>query len=219
MKKLYLDDIRIPQTEGWDIVRSYDDFVNWIEMNGLPDVVSFDHDLCHKIDESLHDPNIISTDNFRIVEQFAPYDYIIINDVLDHLDKPVFWLKRLTPLLNKTNSRMFVRCHPWTSRNGTHLSHQMNKAYLHLLLSDDELGTLGIKNKFTRKITDGLESYKRFFEESSLKILTHRIYTKSLDVEFMKNAIIVQRFKNNTHLEKSLYETLEIEYIDFELKH
>jgi hypothetical protein len=45
MKKLYLDDIRIPKTKGWDIVRSYDEFVKWIEKNGLPDEVSFDHDL------------------------------------------------------------------------------------------------------------------------------------------------------------------------------
>ena len=45
MKKLYLDDIRNPQTEGWDIVRNYDDFVFWIKLNGVPDEVSFDHDL------------------------------------------------------------------------------------------------------------------------------------------------------------------------------
>ena len=45
LKKLYLDDVRIPQTEGWEIVRNYDDFVKWIEENGLPDIVSFDHDL------------------------------------------------------------------------------------------------------------------------------------------------------------------------------
>jgi hypothetical protein len=45
MKKLYLDDIRTPKTKGWDIVRSYDEFVKWIEENGLPDKVSFDHDL------------------------------------------------------------------------------------------------------------------------------------------------------------------------------
>lgn len=44
-RKLYLDDIRIPQTEGWDIVRNYDDFVSWIKKNGLPEEVSFDHDL------------------------------------------------------------------------------------------------------------------------------------------------------------------------------
>ena len=45
MRKLYLDDIRIPKTKGWDVVRSYDEFIKWIDENGLPDKVSFDHDL------------------------------------------------------------------------------------------------------------------------------------------------------------------------------
>ena len=44
-KKLYLDDERTPKTDGWDIVRNYEDFENWITTNGLPDEVSFDHDL------------------------------------------------------------------------------------------------------------------------------------------------------------------------------
>ena len=43
--QIYLDDVRTPQTDGWEIVRSYDDFVKWIQENGLPDEVSFDHDL------------------------------------------------------------------------------------------------------------------------------------------------------------------------------
>jgi len=29
----------------WEIVNSYNDFINWIEQNGLPDLISFDHDL------------------------------------------------------------------------------------------------------------------------------------------------------------------------------
>lgn len=45
MKKLYLDDIRIPKTDGWDIVRSHKEFVEWITINGIPDEISFDHDL------------------------------------------------------------------------------------------------------------------------------------------------------------------------------
>jgi hypothetical protein len=44
-KKLYLDDVRTPKSDGWDIVRSYDEFVNYIEINGVPDEISFDHDL------------------------------------------------------------------------------------------------------------------------------------------------------------------------------
>ena len=58
---LFLDDKRLPadcitymQKKGidtsvyllpWQIVRSYDEFVNWIEQNGLPGIISFDHDL------------------------------------------------------------------------------------------------------------------------------------------------------------------------------
>lgn len=30
---------------SWDYVRNYDEFVKYIETNGIPDVVSFDHDL------------------------------------------------------------------------------------------------------------------------------------------------------------------------------
>jgi len=58
--KLFLDDIRTPfdcirymkpdvrhvyEDENWDVVRTYDDFVGYIEHFGLPDVISFDHDL------------------------------------------------------------------------------------------------------------------------------------------------------------------------------
>jgi hypothetical protein len=63
MKRLFLDDLRVPLNcpkihymgyrvsdlniyyEEWDIVRSHGQFVKWIEKNGLPDLISFDHDL------------------------------------------------------------------------------------------------------------------------------------------------------------------------------
>ena len=60
MKKynLFLDDFRVPVDCGrympnpafyykmeWIIVRNYDEFVNHITENGLPEVISFDHDL------------------------------------------------------------------------------------------------------------------------------------------------------------------------------
>ncbi len=60
-KYLFLDDKRLPtdciaymQSRGinaslyllpWQIVNSYEDFVSWIEQNGLPVIISFDHDL------------------------------------------------------------------------------------------------------------------------------------------------------------------------------
>ena len=45
MKKLWLDDIRIPPSYDWLWVRTYQEFVDTIEDLGLPDVISFDHDL------------------------------------------------------------------------------------------------------------------------------------------------------------------------------
>jgi hypothetical protein len=61
MKRLFLDDHRVPPDcaqymysrgvnctvyhEEWVIVRSYGQFIKWIEENGLPDLIAFDHDL------------------------------------------------------------------------------------------------------------------------------------------------------------------------------
>lgn len=52
MKKLFLDDIRTVDmiydksiTSEFDVVRNYNDFVSYIQKNGLPDFISFDNDL------------------------------------------------------------------------------------------------------------------------------------------------------------------------------
>jgi hypothetical protein len=52
MKKLFLDDIRTPdmiydKSESGDfvVVRSYDEFIEYIRKKGLPDMISFDNDL------------------------------------------------------------------------------------------------------------------------------------------------------------------------------
>jgi hypothetical protein len=44
---LYLDDVRVPITDSWEVVRSYDEFVAHIKINGLEnyEVISLDHDL------------------------------------------------------------------------------------------------------------------------------------------------------------------------------
>jgi len=44
MKKLYLDDLR-PTPSGFERVYDYEEFTEFISQNGLPDFISFDHDL------------------------------------------------------------------------------------------------------------------------------------------------------------------------------
>jgi hypothetical protein len=60
MKKLFLDDIRQPKDainlvpshlnkmyweKDWHVVKDYKEFVKWISFYGVPDLISFDHDL------------------------------------------------------------------------------------------------------------------------------------------------------------------------------
>jgi hypothetical protein len=52
MRKLFLDDLRTvdmvydnSEVDSFEVVRSYDDFVSHIKLNGLPDFISFDNDL------------------------------------------------------------------------------------------------------------------------------------------------------------------------------
>jgi hypothetical protein len=64
--KLFLDDIRMPDAAfiyeeriklldkthtrscEWEIVRNYNDFCEFIDKFGIPEIVSFDHDLCEE---------------------------------------------------------------------------------------------------------------------------------------------------------------------------
>lgn len=64
MVKVFIDDIRevkdvwgynnnpIYKDTDWVIVRSFDSFVSYVKENGVPNVVSFDHDLGEIISES-----------------------------------------------------------------------------------------------------------------------------------------------------------------------
>jgi len=57
MYNLFLDDIRYPRMVfnyindtdynklSWVIVRSYDEFINYIKINKIPNLISFDHDI------------------------------------------------------------------------------------------------------------------------------------------------------------------------------
>lgn len=43
--KLYLDDIRNPKDDTFIIVRSFDEAVEFVKKYGIPEYISFDHDL------------------------------------------------------------------------------------------------------------------------------------------------------------------------------
>jgi NAD+-processing family protein with receiver domain len=45
MWKLFIDDIRNPDDDSWVIARTSDEAIELVEQRGIPQIISFDHDL------------------------------------------------------------------------------------------------------------------------------------------------------------------------------
>lgn len=87
--KILLDDIRIPfdvflntvdydyyKNEDWLVIRTYEDFVTHIMENGVPEMISFDHDLTfdHYLSENQKD---INYDNMKVKTGYHAAKWLI----------------------------------------------------------------------------------------------------------------------------------------------
>lgn len=45
MYKMFIDDVRMPPQGDWVVVRSSNEAISYIQANGMPAFISFDHDL------------------------------------------------------------------------------------------------------------------------------------------------------------------------------
>lgn len=130
---LFLDDVRIPKnvfkytnnpiyiSVDWVIVRTYDEFIKYVEENGIPEIISFDHDLS---DEHLsYQEQFSNRDIYDVVEEKTGFhcakwfiDYCIDNekelptDILIHSMNPVGSLniKSLFDTYNKYHKKGLI---------------------------------------------------------------------------------------------------------------
>ena len=100
---LFLDDVRKPMylgdTRSWEVVRSYDEFVNYIEKNGLPILISFDHDLAPEHYQHGHTTKFESFD-YNVVREKTGYHCAdwLVNYCLDNkLQLPDFQVHSMNP--------------------------------------------------------------------------------------------------------------------------
>jgi 2-polyprenyl-3-methyl-5-hydroxy-6-metoxy-1,4-benzoquinol methylase len=127
-------------------------------------VVGYDLELTNK---DFSRENLYFTANWNDVLINQPYDLVIVYDVLDHADDPTEVLLKL----KKLNAKILMRCHPWTSRHGTHLYKTLNKAYAHLVFSEKEIKNFGLKEIKTNKFIHPLKKYRELIEGAGLNIL------------------------------------------------
>lgn len=124
-------------------------------------------------------PDLLLTTDWSDVVAKGPYDVVLLYDVLDHIVDSdwVEELKKVDTVLS-AGGLIFARCHPWCSRHATHLYHKMNKAYMHLIFSEEDLKTMGYQGLPTRKVTHPLRTYEELFKNAGLKIVSEPWITR-----------------------------------------
>jgi 2-polyprenyl-3-methyl-5-hydroxy-6-metoxy-1,4-benzoquinol methylase len=145
--------------------------------------------------------------NIKALDNYAPFDNVLIYDVVDHAEDPIGVLRAVSNLLAKDGQINLV-CHPWTSRHGAHLYRRLNKAFLHLIFTREELkDKLDISLDFSQKVTD-LKIYENWIQEAGLRIIDKNAQKTTIEDKFK-----IQVFQS--HLNK--YNNLECSFLEFKL--
>ena len=167
---------------------------------------------------SVSESAIFST-SYEEVKALGPYDAILLFDVLDHVsqESPTETLKKVYDLLSPTG-KVYLRCHPWMSRHGTHHYHSLNKAYVHLVFSESELQQL---SDFTpepnQKVKYPLSTYQTIIKDSGFKILHERTITEKSEPFFKIPKIKERIVKNTGHKEFPEFQ-MSLQFIDYKLE-
>jgi len=165
--------------------------------------------------------NLIITNNWHEISQKGPYDVVIIFDVIDHIEgeEPTDLLKKVYDVIPE-GGKVYLRCHPWTSRHATHLYHDLNKAYIHLIFSEEELKKLVPKSQFAEHnigVTRPVNTYKKYIEGSGLKEIHRRDITEKIEPFFKIPKIAERIMKATGHKEFPNFQ-LSIQFLDWILE-
>lgn len=168
--------------------------------------------------------DVTLTNQWSVVEENGPYDIIFANDILDHSNDFDKTLENVQKLRSQV-SRIFIRCHPWVSRHGAHLHTQINKAYVHLVFSPDELQNMGYTTRrFTHRLLDPVASYKRLFQKLGLSVMKQEAIRSTVEPFFYTNESVMRRIKERWQTmsgysdgKKFPREFMEIEVVDYTL--
>lgn len=138
--------------------------------------------------------NHLLTTNFQKVIENAPYDIVVLYDVLDHCENPEEILNNIKSVC-RNGTKVYVRCHPYTSRHGGHLYKDDNRAYLHLHEDKEgifcnKMDVFEYKNLFKKfSILESNTIYnkpERFFFSDEFKNKIYKFFTKQYDFCFRK---------------------------------
>lgn len=164
--------------------------------------------------------NLLFLNKFDDVVAKGPYDVILLFDVLDHLvkEQPAEVLKKAASVLKPTG-KIYMRTHPWTSRHATHMYHDLNKAYVHLVFTEEELEQI-VQSKHKDEnigVLYPLKTYSDFITGAGLKEVSRREIKEAVE-PFFKIPKIAQRIMSRTKFQQFPEWQMSLQFIDYVLE-
>ena len=164
--------------------------------------------------------NFHATTNFEEVKSHGPFDVITLFDVVDHVKgMDAASLLQACKSVLKKDGKIYLRCHPFISRHATHLYHDMNKAYIHLVFTPDELKQLVPNSKYEEESTGvvyPIKTYVDYTKAAGLNVINRRDITENVE-PFFKIPKIAERIMKNTNMNSFPEFQMSIQFIDFVL--
>jgi 2-polyprenyl-3-methyl-5-hydroxy-6-metoxy-1,4-benzoquinol methylase len=154
--------------------------------------------------------NVNYTNQWNVVKNSGPYNIVLLYDVVDHIESTdeelVKRLKELKSIL-APNAKVYVRCHPWSSRHGTHLYRQLNKAYVHMVFTDEEIKKMGYTQEKARKFKHPVTDYNNLWTAAGFKVINGPHHSKEGVEAFFKDQPLVKE-RIQEHYKDSNWEIL-----------
>lgn len=169
------------------------------------------------------DGSFFLTTDFENVVSEGPYDIVMIYDVLDHSSEdPSEVLLKAKSVLAE-DGKIYLRCHPWTGRHGGHAYRKINKAFVHLVLEEDELEEMGVSLEWNRKTMSPISTYNKAIEEADLARESEpEVDTQEVESFFEENALVKARILkafglNEWTVERPVFQMSQC-FLDYVLK-
>ena len=110
----------------------------------------------------------VLTTDWKEVAKIQKFDVVLLYDVLDHIQpNRVEAAFRTIASVCSPNTKVHVRCHPWTSPHGGHVYENVNKAFAHFFM--DEARLQKHQNEYVNPIIRPMHTYRSWFKEYGFK--------------------------------------------------
>lgn len=163
-------------------------------------------------------PNLLTSNWDEVAKE--KYDVILMYDVFDHLENedPTEVMKKVKSVLN-SDGKIYTRMHPFISRHGNHYYHTLNKAFVHLIFSPEELEQItGVKPDIhVNKVFYPYRSYNEVFKKANINIVSSNTIENEVEPYFKDNKMLMNHIMKKFNFNDMPLQQMAMSFIDFVL--